>query len=142
MTQNTSRKNLALLWGTLLSLAVAIVLLPYQFLFFKIVPVYFFSNWLPSPFTAGWLITLLLLIPAAWLSKTAAQARQVTLRSTIGAVLLGTPLSLYFHTEAFTVNNLIQQLLWVSVITLPPMLAHLLARSASEMCQTTRRNKH
>ncbi len=132
MTQQTSRKNLALLWGTLLSLAAAIALLPYQFLFFKIVPVYFFSSWLPGPFTAGWLISVLLLIPAAWLSTTAAQARQVTLLATIGAVLLGTPLSLHLHTGALTFNSLISQLLWVSFITVPPVLAHLLARTASE----------
>lgn len=62
------RENLAMLSSSIL-LGLAIVALPNQFLFSKVVPHSFWTAYFPLPFGAGWFITFIVLVPVVWMSK-------------------------------------------------------------------------
>ena len=117
--------------GTLL--ALVIVLLPDQYLFSKIVPNSFWVKYFPLPFGAGWFITFVVLIPSIWLTKTLSIAAKTGIMVLISSALVAVPISLIMIGGMLTLNNFINQYIWVAFIIFPPYLFHLSLRWLASM---------
>lgn len=113
--------------GILLSLAI--IALPEQFLFSKVVPNSFWVNYFPVPFGAGWFITFIILIPAVWLGRSLSGSVKGAILVVLASILIATPISVAIVGGALSINNVVlNQYLWVGATCFPPYLFHLLLR--------------
>ncbi|MGH1470712.1 MAG: hypothetical protein ACRBCS_05930 [Cellvibrionaceae bacterium] len=117
--------------GTLLVLAI--VLLPDQYLFSKTVPNSFWVKYFPLPFGAGWFITFIVLSPAIWLTRPALKAAKNSITVLMASVLVAIPISVIMTGDILTLNNILNQYMWVAIIGFPPYLFHLLLRWGTVM---------
>ncbi|WP_347332590.1 hypothetical protein [Marinimicrobium locisalis] len=113
----------ALISGLLI--VVVIILFPHQFLFSKIVPNSLWTEYFPVPFGAGWFISLLVLFPSVWFSGGVRQALKGAVACIICAVIVAVPISVGLVGDALSVNNVINQVVWVSLILVPPCIVHI-----------------
>lgn len=124
------REKLAIVVSGILC-GLAIVALPDQFLFSKIVPNSFWTEHFPLPFGAGWFITFILLIPVIWMSNSVFGAIKGSVLSLLPSILVAVPMSLSIMGGSLSPNNLVSQYLWVGVICIPPLLLQIILRWCS-----------
>lgn len=123
-------EKLAMLCSGIL-FGLAVVAFPDQFLFSKTVPNSFWTEYFPLPFGAGWFITFIVLVPAAWMNKSVFSAIKAAVLSLLPAMLVAVPISLSIIGDTLLPNNLLNQYLWVAIIGVPPLLLHIVLRLCS-----------
>ena len=101
-------------------LLLSIILLPDQYLFEKSVPNSIWTKYFPLPFGAGWFITFLTLSPILLISSFKSKIIVLSLLSTLVNVVIIVPISFALNDNLFTLNNIINQYMWVSIIVFPP----------------------
>lgn len=117
--------------GSGILLGLAIVVWPHQFLFSKVVQNSFWTAYFPLPFGAGWFITFIVLVPVVWMSKSVFGAMKGGISSLLPSMLLAVPLSLSLIGGTLSLNNLLNQYLWVGLMCIPPLCLHIILRWCS-----------
>ncbi len=131
------REKLAMV-GSGILFCLAIVALPNQFLFSKTVPNSFWTEYFPLPFGAGWFIAFIALIPTIWLNLSVAGAMKASIACLLLSVLLAVPLSLAITGDTLSLNNLLNQYLWVGVVCVPPQILHMTVRWCADVFMRTK----
>ena len=122
------KREIATIIISTIFLSVAIILLPNQFLFSKIVQNSIWTEYFPLPFGAGWFITFISLIPAIWLATSTSNALKGGIMAVLTSVMVAVPVSVAMVGGSLTPNNLLNQYIWVGIICLPLYILHLSLR--------------
>ncbi|MAZ89608.1 MAG: hypothetical protein CL693_18395 [Cellvibrionaceae bacterium] len=117
-----------------LLLFLAILTIPDIFLFAKTVPNSFWTEYFPLPFGAGWFVAFICLVPATWAASFSRRDLMhnvvVVLLVVFLVVIMAVPIALATKGLALSLNNLINQYLWVSIMCFPPLIVQLSLRLA------------
>ncbi len=111
-----------------LLLFFAILTIPDIFLFAKTVPNSFWTENFSLPFGAGWFVAFTCLAPTAWSANLSGKDLLVKTGVTLLAIIMAVPIALSLKTLPVSINSLINQYLWVSLISFPPLALHLCLR--------------
>jgi ABC-type spermidine/putrescine transport system permease subunit I len=107
---------------------LSIIFFPNQFLFSKTVPNSFWTEYLPSPFGAGWFVTFIILLPVAWFGNTFVSSIKNSILGVLVSVVLAVPIALFLIGGTLSINNLLNQYVWVFITCLPPLILHIVLR--------------
>ena len=107
---------------------LSIIVFPNQFLFSKIVPNSFWTEYFPLPFGAGWFVTFIILLPVAWFDNSLVSSIKNSILGVLVSVVLAVPIALFLIGSTLSINNLLNQYVWVFVICLPPLILHIVLR--------------
>ena len=121
-------REIATIIISIIFLCVAIILLPNQFLFSKIVPNSIWTEYFPLPFGAGWFIAFISLIPAIWFASSTPKAFMGGITAVLTSVMVAVPISVAMIDGSLTPNNLLNQYIWVGIICFLPCILHLSLR--------------
>ncbi len=116
-------------FGSAILMWFAIILLPDQFLFSKIIPTSFWTEYFPLPFGAGWFITFIALFPVIWLSESVVGAIKSSVLGVLLSICTAVPIALFIIGGALSPNNLLNQYLWVGIICFPPLILQIVLRA-------------
>ncbi len=100
----------------------AIIAFPDQFLFSKTVPSSFWTKYFPLPFGAGWFISLIALFPIIFTRTTLTTTIKWTFTCLLLSVLVCVPISIFVAGYSLSINNVLGQYMWVSLICIPPYI--------------------
>lgn len=118
-------------------LSIAIIVFPYEYLFFKIIPTLFWTNYFPYPFMLGMIMTFIILFPSMWQKSSLYVNIKNTLTAIFFSIILAVPISLFVNIESFSLFklalsdiliNILFQYVWVFIITVIVLLMHILFR--------------
>lgn len=121
------RSKLAAISSVIL-LGLAILVFPNQFLFSKIVPNSFWTEYFSLPFGAGWFIAFIVLIPVVWLNKSIFGAVRNSVLGVLLSFFIAVPIALFIVGGTLSTNNLLSQYLWAVVICFPPLMVQIFLR--------------
>jgi hypothetical protein len=107
---------------------LSIIVFPNQFLFSKIVLNSFWTEYFPLPFGAGWFVTFITLIPVAWSGGSLASSIKNSILGVLFSVILAVPIALFLIGGTLSINNLLNQYVWVFMICLPSLILHIVLR--------------
>jgi ABC-type spermidine/putrescine transport system permease subunit I len=107
---------------------LSIIVFPNQFLFSKIVPNSFWTEYFPLPFGAGWFVTFIILLPVAWFGNSLVSSIKYSTLSVLFSVVFAVPIALFLIGGALSINNLLNQYVWVFITCLPPLILHIVLR--------------
>jgi hypothetical protein len=130
MERAVQREKLAML-GSGIIFGLAIIYFQDPFLFSKTVPRSFWTEYFPLPFGAGWFITFVVLVPVVWINKSVFSAIKGSISSLLLSALVAVPISLSITGETTSLNNLLNQYLWVGITCIPPLLVQIILRWCS-----------
>jgi hypothetical protein len=107
---------------------LSIIVFPNQFLFSKIVPSSFWTEYFPLPFGAGWFVTFIILLPVAWFGISLVSSIKNSILGVLVSVVLAVPMALFLIGGTLSINNLLNQYVWVFITCLPPLILHIVLR--------------
>jgi ABC-type amino acid transport system permease subunit len=107
---------------------LSIIVFPNQFLFSKIVLNSFWTEYFPLPFGAGWFITFIILLPVAWFGNSFVSSIKNSTLGVLFSVVLAVPIALFLIGDTLSINNLLNQYVWVFITCFPPLILHIVLR--------------
>lgn len=107
---------------------LSIIVFPNQFLFSKTVPNSFWTEYFPLPFGAGWFVTFIILLPVAWFGDSLVYSIKNSTLGVLFSVVFSVPIALFLIGGALSINNLLNQYVWVFITCLPPLILHIVLR--------------
>ncbi len=117
----------ALICGVILG--GVIIAFPDQFLFSKTVPNSFWTKYFPLPFGAGWFISFIALLPIIVTKSPLLPTIKWAFTSMCTSILVCVPISVFIAGGTLSINNFINQYMWVSLMCIPPFIVQMLLKS-------------